>query len=324
MNHERSQSHDAIMACRDAFHQAVHNELPQNVAAEVMARALPAARMSLTSAHDSTISVGHSKYGGHPDVPESFEWPHVTARLGHKAEQPYPLTFAFQINFAEVADILNADSIWPRSGLLLVFFDALTAPSLNCASDRSGIKIFYVPTGCKLTRTSPPWCVPPVPSDKSKIQIASHAILFEPAWRSPEMMLIKESTSEIWNRFSEEDRGQYFKWWGRHFAEDTKPNSFIGGHTVALQGDRISSTTKRAFGFFESFDDKGKRVGEKQVADPLPESDGDWRLLVQFDFEDSNITQSFVYEGVRFYIFVSEKCIKSRSFGAAVWTWDQD
>ncbi|RYX81970.1 DUF1963 domain-containing protein [bacterium] len=60
----------------------------------------------------STGELGESRWGGAPDVPADFQWPH-----DHK----YPLTFLAQINLADL--IADDENPFPATGLLQFFVD---------------------------------------------------------------------------------------------------------------------------------------------------------------------------------------------------------
>ena len=71
----------------------------------------PGIALIATPAADAQISLGASKFGGAPDVPSDFEWPHWNGKA---------LTFLAQINLEAVAP-LDPQNRLPASGVLLFF-----------------------------------------------------------------------------------------------------------------------------------------------------------------------------------------------------------
>jgi hypothetical protein len=74
----------------------------------------PAIRMKATLVTgDDEISLGSSKFGGRPDLPESFAWP----------EGPFgPIPFLAQVRCSEAAQF-DAEGVLPQNGVLYFFFD---------------------------------------------------------------------------------------------------------------------------------------------------------------------------------------------------------
>lgn len=67
------------------------------------------------------IPVGASKFGGLPDLPDSFVWP--------RSDEGEPLLFLCQFNLAELAPY-DRDALLPREGMLYIFYDVMTMPSV--------------------------------------------------------------------------------------------------------------------------------------------------------------------------------------------------
>lgn len=85
---------------------------PARLQDAVIEKLLPAIALSATRADDDAIVVGASKFGGAPDVPAGFEWPHWNEK---------PLGFMAQINLDEIAPF-DIGSQLPSSGLLSFFY----------------------------------------------------------------------------------------------------------------------------------------------------------------------------------------------------------
>jgi uncharacterized protein YwqG/predicted DNA-binding protein (MmcQ/YjbR family) len=79
---------------------------------EIEGASRPAMLLKTVKAIESKMSVGQSKIGGRPDLPDGIEWP--LFRDGK------PLAFLAQINLGEVASVSRLPGL-PESGLLSVF-----------------------------------------------------------------------------------------------------------------------------------------------------------------------------------------------------------
>lgn len=78
------------------------------------------------------LSVGCSRFGGSPDVPEGFLWPEHNG---------LPLSFLLQVNCAETAP-LDPDGLLPLQGLLLFFYE-LSEMNGEARGNEGPIRLFY-------------------------------------------------------------------------------------------------------------------------------------------------------------------------------------
>lgn len=99
---------------------------------QLVSLAKPCIRMVPVRIDDDTVPMGASRFGGHPDVPKGFEWPH----LGGK-----PLTFIGQFNLAEVA-LHDVSNLLPKSGRLYFFFEAAELP-YGKSDERDGWRVLF-------------------------------------------------------------------------------------------------------------------------------------------------------------------------------------
>lgn len=90
----------------------------------------PSFRLRPTEGNLSNIPLGGSRFGGCPDVPESFEWP---------VNKGLPLTFLAQINLSHLGS-----TPLPPQGWLLFFFDEVAFPIGLSDDDRFGFRVLYV------------------------------------------------------------------------------------------------------------------------------------------------------------------------------------
>ncbi|HEX2836645.1 MAG TPA: DUF1963 domain-containing protein [Phycisphaerales bacterium] len=315
---------------REELQTTLTTEFGSAAAAELIKFALPTAHMALEACPAEGIPTGASRYGGEPDVPAGFVWPTCATRRGHKPEGlVYPLTFVAQVNFAEAAPCLKSDPLWPSDGTLLFFFDSICMPNgLYDPADAAGLRLLYVPAGTPIQRMHAPPHTPPTPSDASKFVLSARRIAFRPGWTLPEPEYAFDPESEFGFAFDpdgENDNPDYdygHDWWREIFKTGREPYHRLGGYAAPEQYDPRSDCARAARGHF-AVTTKIGRLEHQKLAQAAPQSDGPWRLLLQFDLS-AEPDSACGYDGTQFFLCASEASIRSRSFSAAWWSWDQD
>jgi uncharacterized protein (TIGR02996 family) len=119
--------------------------------AKILSLARPAINFDAMRAAEKTISLGASKLGGGPDMPEGAEWPVIGEA---------PLSFLGQFNLAELHASPVARDL-PATGLFLVFA-RYDEDDGNDDFPKGSWRLLYFPDTAKLTR-----CLPPEPSFRS-------------------------------------------------------------------------------------------------------------------------------------------------------------
>ena len=298
--------HKELSLQRSELESSLRTTLGDEDVAALMKYALPTARM--TFADDVDIAIGASKYGGDADVPEGFAWPFATADRSRKpVGLRYPLTFVAQINFAEVSPLLNADSIWPKDGTLVFFFDSVCAPAGEVAKTQyESFLLKYFPAGTPLRRTAAPKGQAPIPSDASKFVLPQRRLKFEAGYT---LFDIESDESGAIT-----DREAYLNWYQEVIREDESPKHRVGGYAYPEQWDPRERCR---------FNSTGQGKPEWAHAPFLTEADGPWRLVFQFDFYDQE-DLACAFGNTQFFVCASEASIRSRSFQSSWWYWDQD
>lgn len=95
------------------------------VAEAIAAQAMPAIGVSAYAVDERRLTIGASKIGGLPDLPEGVAWPEVRG---------YPLSFVAQVNLADVG-LYDEEQILPVQGLLSFFFGSNRDLELDADED---------------------------------------------------------------------------------------------------------------------------------------------------------------------------------------------
>lgn len=130
-----------------AFREAGLGEYADRVADA----AKPCVRIRTERVRDEgELAIGASRFGGSPDVPSGFEWPHFKKK---------PHGFVGQINLEDLARFSVCRDL-PSQGLLLFFFDSEQEAWGFDHMDREGWLVRFVAPGTPLERMAPPQSVP--------------------------------------------------------------------------------------------------------------------------------------------------------------------
>lgn len=99
----------------------------------------------LDIAGESPCTVGCTKFGGVPDVPDGFTWPvFETAIYEDEQVKPRPLAFLAQFNCAELKR-LDKDRLLPHEGLLSFFYELESQRWGFDPKDKGCARVFWFP-----------------------------------------------------------------------------------------------------------------------------------------------------------------------------------
>jgi uncharacterized protein YwqG len=90
-------------------------------------------RLSTKPVDESTLALGTSKIGGHPDLPGTMQWP---KRKG------LPQSFLAQIRLADLRQF-DSDQLLPPRGMLWFFYDAKQQTFGEQPEDRDGWRVLF-------------------------------------------------------------------------------------------------------------------------------------------------------------------------------------
>lgn len=94
----------------------------------------PSIRLDCVEVDEPEVSIGISKLGGHPNLPEFIQWPH------NKSSEP--LDFVAQLNMVDLVPY-DVERILPEKGFLYFFYDTQEQPWGFDPEDRDGWKVIY-------------------------------------------------------------------------------------------------------------------------------------------------------------------------------------
>ncbi|MBB3112200.1 uncharacterized protein YwqG [Paenibacillus phyllosphaerae] len=255
----------------------------------------PTAQLHLEPASDEEISVGSSKAGGNPDLPEAIAWPRW---------KDFDMTFIAQIN---LRDCPALDESLPASGLLTFFYavagmyedDEFYGDPLTC-------RVIYTNGEqlSQLTRRETPASL----TDEARMK--PNRISFIPGLSVPASeSAYLESLGLGWNG-NREDFDKYWEVFLKPFRAEGYINRFMG-HPDQIQGD-MQTGCLIATGEY-NWDD----MRNPELRDAILLSASKWRLLLQIDSEEEKTGIMWGDVG-RIYYWIHEEDLRALRFDRVV------
>ncbi len=275
-------SEELTVACIDAGLAARAEQIVEasRPCVELIPKRVPLAQLSL----------GASRLGGVPDLPDGFRWP--SWRDG-------PLSFIAQIDLADLV-AHPASTGLPRSGHLLFFYDAQQQTWGFDPADRESWHVSFVPEG-NLHRSEPPENLPEDARFPACAVSLRDALTLPPA----------ESAAFESLGFSENEREAYFNLLDGLFEDEQGASSWLLGHPDPIQGDMQTECALVTGGLYT-----GDESGWNDPRRPELEKDApSWRLLLQVGSEDE--ANMMWGDAGHLYFWLHERDLAARAFDRA-------
>ncbi len=260
-----------------------------DVADTLVELARPSCRLSPDSSIDAA-SVGMSRLGGMPDLPEDVPWPNGPDG---------PLSFIVQLNLADVATVMPTNSGLPTSGLLSFFYDAVAQSAWGFApGDDASWSVTYSPDVAACGRRSWPESL----TDEGRFGTVPLGLTTELAFPAAESFDVEQVGIESpWSTY------------GRVLGEGDDLVSRFLGNPEPVQGDMQVECQLASNGIYCGDGNYLKRT-EAQALVPGASA---WRLLLQVDSHE-NETGMMWGDAGRLYFWIKEHDLASQNWDA---TW---
>lgn len=211
------------------------------------------------------ISIGASKLGGLPDLPDEIEWP---------THNNVPLGFIGQINLAEAVPFDLANEL-PKTGMLYFFYDGQQqAWGFDPKDSGSSRVLFYDGQSSALKRRKSPDGLP------AESDFLLQAVAFEAEPRLPAWQSIPIDQLQL----TEDESDRYLKLLDS--IRPTIPLHWLLGYPNQVQGDMQLECQLVTNGLYCG-DPSGYRDPRAAI---LEKTATDWRLLLQVDSDDHSMT----------------------------------
>jgi len=267
-----------------------------------------------------------SKFGGYPNLPDSYEWPTF---------QGYPMSFIAQINLSEIPLPIGCDL--PSKGFLFFFYDSQKASGLVKSSTGS-CQVFFVEdelvTPSKVRRVKEEIDDDEASFDRvifSECQLSFQKKMMLPPMGCPELNLQQVE----WDTFGpleenidyqNEDEVTYSDLWWEHI---NTTNYLLGYPSEQLWGDpRFNCYRASSDEIVKSREIRGaeleklQKIGENRLVN-RNEAPEEWKLLLQFQPYDSSDDGRYSKSNRRIYFMIHRDDLKFRDF-SRVWVAAED
>lgn len=253
------------------------------VAAELEDLARNAIQLVVTP--DLPTTIGTSRLGGLPDLPDEIDWPTWNG---------VPLAFIAQINVAE-GEPFDLEECLPKSGMLYFFYEAARQTWGYDPKDSGSCRVlFYEGPVSDLTRRKAPGDLP------SECAFPMQAVLLE-----PEMLLPSWPSIDIERlALSDDEQERYFD-----LIDALRPQAplhWLLGHPDQIQNEMQLECQLASNGIYCG-DATGHHDPRRAV---LEKTATDWRLLLQVD-SDEHMTWGDVGH---IYFWIRKQDLEERDF----------
>jgi len=270
--------------------------------AQMARRLLPAAALERVP-WEGEPPVGTSRFGGAPDLPPGFEWPHDTrtvrrGRLRREEVRSVPLDFMAQIRLPDLPPVVFPEEA-PRTGWLYFFYDAEAQPWGFDPADRGG------------------WAVAhheghPEELERKRMRTG---VVARPCAIRPRL---------IWTLPESDDRPSpgpfpkdYFSNLERletRLGSGGDPDHRVFGHAVSIQGEMSLQCEMVT---------RGNCLGgahPDRAEERFGRAASDWLLLLQLDTDDELVSRQWMWGDCgRVYFWIRRQDLRDRRFDR-VWT----
>jgi uncharacterized protein YwqG len=238
------------------------------------------------------LTIGQSRFGGEPDLPDDFVWPEWF--------EGRPLSFLAQINLREIVGIPCSLSL-PVEGWLVFFYDAVEQPWGYDPTDRGGAHVTYIEAASQLVRRSPPGALP----DDARFKAC--AVAFHPVRTYPDpdsLWIDVENTAE--------ERGALYDEYDAVMSQNPSWHQ-IAGHPKVIQNPMELECQLVSNGLYCG---SGNAYDSEQGLALAPGA-FDWRCLLTIESDDA---PGWMWgDGGNIYFWMREADIAARRFDRA-WT----
>ena len=292
------------------------------LAKQLAAQAKPAVWLETTAVDDEAeIALGSTKLGGSPDLPADVAWPERAAyadqnkrvqshvedskapnsrwrwatpeqaqsfrdeALQHieRLQNPFPLNFLGQINFAEVWATGAADEDFPQTGVLSVFYDLVEQPWGYDPADAAALQLIYSPEPAALARREAPQILKDLPEHW---QLSPVACTLNTCCTPLPMETAQWDSLGL--TLTDQQGDRFVEWWldeaengASNEGEDSGCHR-IGGWPTPVQGDMQTECALVAAGHYCGSGDAYTRPALQEVRDTATQ----WLLLMQIGTDE--------------------------------------
>jgi len=248
-------------------------------------------RLQTIPTEENNIKIGESKIGGHPDLPDGFEWPKWNGSF---------ISFLAQINLKDLHDFEKCEAL-PESGWLYFFYEFDVDTCGFEPTDKGAWKVIHFDSSLdKISRRSLPERTEKQYAYYDPCRVSFYKAVSVPGW------------DVVYNNvpgLNEEDRNKYEDF--IDFLLESDPSQAkhqVFGFPLEVQGDMRCDCEI----FSKGLDyDKVRKLSKREI-EKIEENATEWALLFQIDSDD-NAGMMWIDAG-RLYFWIREEDFINRKF----------
>lgn len=249
-------------------------------------------------------TVGGTRFGGAPDVPDGFEWPYFEGSDMDDLVKPRPLSFLAQFDLEGLAQF-DKDGLLPKTGVLSFFYELDSQRRGFDPDDKGCARVFWFEDKEALRKAE----FPDELAAEYRLPVLKIAARSEKSYQSYEDFLLqREKLIEDWDKF-DEALGSL----GADVDEDENITKLLGW-ADPIQGNMTRECELVSRGYY-----LGTPEGRSEVT-PLDRQEAeqwsaeDWLPLFQLDtVEDGDFELMFGDRG-RIYFYIRRDDLAARNF----------
>lgn len=246
------------------------------------------------------ISIGASKFGGRPDLPEDFKWYYFSGWSPFDdCIKNRPLSFLAQINCEEVKKY-DLDNRLPETGMLYFFYDLETMTWGDSPEEQDSAKVYYYSGNIsKLVRADYPEDMP------EKYRLPSIKLTFESEENIPDY----EEIEDICNIYDSAGYEIYdeFKYKGNMNPDFS--NKLLG-YADSIQGSMIHQCEEVSRKIYCG----GKLDITPEEQEEIKAHKSEWKLLFQLGTVSKGDFELMFGDCGEIYFYIKEEDLKNKNF----------
>lgn len=250
------------------------------------------------SSAEQEVSIGKSKFGGKPHLPEGFTWPYYEGEDYEGVLKSRPLSFLAQFNLEDVAEY-DKDNRLPYKGMLYFFYDLCTMKWGFDPKDKGCARVFYVEDSCGLQTVD-------FPADlETDFVLPEFAVLFTTRMNLPDYEEIAEFVPDLeWDSYDEEK-----VLCGYEGDEDEEVSKLLG-YADLIQGDMLLECEEVCNGIYcgnipEIIDEQREK---------MLEGSKEWELLFQMSTVANEDYELMFGDCGSIYFYIKKQDLQKKNF----------
>lgn len=273
---------------------------------ELIKTARNAIRLKMFGGAEQTV--GGTRFGGAPDVPDGFEWPYFEGEGMDGEVKPRPLAFLAQFDMEGLAQF-DKDGLLPKTGVLSFFYELDSQRWGFDPDDKGCARVFWFEDKEALRKAE----FPDELAEEYRLPALKIAARSEKSYQSYEDFLLqREKLIEDWDEF-DEALGSL----GVDVDEEENTTKLLGW-ADPVQGNMTRECELVSRGYYCGSPESWNEVPSLDRQEAEQWSAEDWLTLFQLDTVEAGDFELMFGDCGRIYFYIRRDDLAKRDFDG-VW-----